>query len=212
MITTARTLCFLTLLASLLALPACGEQDSASTAVGWLERSFRTGDIKDSLSTGERVAFSRIDGLRRRGAHVVEGMGIQYRFVRVEAITPTTADLQEDDGAGNTRKLVTESNFKRVADGEITKVAEITAEMIPDREWLQANAWDLIEGGVPRGLTRRFLLVHDGEGWLLAGGAAAGAGNNLLRAYRDTDSLKSKVIQRELAKRLVTHAPLPAED
>ncbi len=208
------TLSRLVILTILLGLSACGQKDAADDAVAWLERAFRSGDIKQSLTTGERVAFSRIDGLRRRGSHVVEGMGIQYRFVRVEAVQPLAADLEEDDGAGNKRKRVSDDLFKRVQDGEITRVAEVHAEVLPDRDWLQEHAMEMVNAGASASVSafqRTFILVHDGEDWILARGAAENAGRRLFGVYRSTDALKPKVTSRELADRLVTTAPLTPE-
>lgn len=210
----ARNITRLALLGLVLAVSACGRKDAGGDAVAWLERSFRSGDIKQSLSTGERIAFSRIDGLRRRGAHVVEGMGIQYRFVRVEAIEPAAADLEEDDGAGNKSKRVSDELFKRVSDGEIVRVAEIHAEILPDRAYLQEHAMDLIDKGNSASVStfrRVFILVNDGEQWVLARGAAENQGRRLLGVYRSTDALKSKVVKRELAERLVTSAPITSD-
>ena len=98
-----------------------------------------------------------------------------------------------------------------MSDGEIVRVAEIHAEMLPDRAWLQEHAMQMVAEGTSASVSsfrRVFILINDGEQWVLARGAAESRANHLLRVYRSTDGLKSKVVKRELAERLVTSAPI----
>ncbi|MCB9846323.1 MAG: hypothetical protein H6811_10110 [Phycisphaeraceae bacterium] len=209
--TRGRSIVLLAVLSAIV-LAGCGSKDAATAAVTALEKQFRSGDVIKDLSASERVAFSRLsDGFRSRGRHVVEGMGVQYRFVRVEAVRVAEGDLMEPVEGGEPRARVQEGVLKRVKDGEIAGVAEVTVEVIPSRKWLEENASVLVLGGgagpSPRDLQRAFTMVQGKSGWSLATGEVKTQAGAILRLYRDTAALKDKVSKRELAERLITDAP-----
>jgi len=153
----------------LTAVTGCGKSDTASEAVGWLEKGLKDGSVFEKLSMGERLAFSRLKrGLRGKGKHVLEGMGVQYRVVRVESIDPVADELRKKGEDGNWDDFVPEGLRKKVSDGDYLGVALVSIELTPGEKWLKENATDLILGG-RRGsandFVREFWLVEDSQGW-----------------------------------------------
>lgn len=196
-------------LALLACLAACGQRDAGDDAVAWLEGAFRDGRIKQSLSTGERIALSRTTGFRRRGPHILEAVGLQYRIVRVEAIVVSSSDLVAP-AEPTPRRLVPDELFSRIESGSITRVAEISLEIIPGKQWLEDNAVEMVVAGDSASVapfTDSFNLLHDGSTWSIARGTAQTDARRLLAVYRGTESLQTRIITRELAPRLLTQAP-----
>ena len=196
---------------SLVALGGCGKSDSADAAVGWLEKGLKDGSVFDKLSSGERMAFSRLrKGLRGKGRHVLDGLGVQYRIVRVESIDPVASELREKGEDGNWDDFVPEGLRKKVDDGDYRSVALVSIELVPSDKWLKEHATELIVLGdnwLGSRISRQFWLVRDSEDWGIVSGSALQDAKALMNAYKKQKTLKSKVIKRELAQRLVTKAP-----
>ncbi|TVS08656.1 MAG: hypothetical protein EA423_01055, partial [Phycisphaerales bacterium] len=97
-----RSPCTLALAAvvALLTLTGCGRSDAGSRAVDELDAAFRSGAVIEHLTEAEKIVFAnaRDRGFRRRGAHVYEANGIQYRLVRAEIIQTSRADLIDEHG------------------------------------------------------------------------------------------------------------------
>lgn len=196
-------------LALLVCLTACGQRDAGEDAVAWIESAFRDGSIKQSLSTGERIALSRTEGFRRRGPHILEAVGLQYRLVRVEAIVVSASDLTVTTET-SPRRLVPDELFNRVESASITRVAEISLEIVPDKAWLQDNAVEMVVAGDGASITPftdSFHLLHDGTTWSIARGTTQTDARRLLAVYRGTESLQTRILTRELAPRLISQAP-----
>lgn len=189
----------------------CSKSDTADAAVGWLEKGLKDGSVFEKLSMGERLAFSRLKrGLRSKGKHVLEGMGVQYRVVRVESIDPAADELREKNEDGNWDDFVPEGLRKKVSDGDYLSVALVSIELTPGEKWLKENATDLIIGGRGGGandFVREFWLVKDSQGWGIVSKSARRDAQALMSAYKKQKSLKDKVTTRELAERLISKAP-----
>lgn len=201
---------------SLVALGGCGSKDTADAAVGWLESGLKDGSVFDKLSSGERMAFSRLrKGLRSKGRHVLDGLGVQYRIVRVESIDPVASELREKGEDGNWDDFVPEGLRKKVDDGDYQSVALVSLELVPGEKWLKEHATELIilgDNGLRSRVSRQFWLVRDSEDWAIVSGSALQDAKTLMKAYETQKSLKSKVIKRELAERVITTAPKDDED
>jgi len=203
------------LLAGVLGLGGCGKSDVGSKAVSALEKSFRSGEIVDKMSSGEQIAFAHLSkkGFRKRGSHVFEGYGVQYRIVRVEAVEVDTDDLQRKNDDGDTVQLIQDGELRdKIENGAIAAVAEVAYEIVPSENFLEENAYGMVAGGANFGGLNRggtFYLVRDADKqWTIALGTFRNDLRTVLRVYQDEDNkLDESVVKRELADRLITDAP-----
>jgi len=213
----SRTLILATLTAALasLSLGGCGKSDVGSRAVTALERAFRDGSVVEKMSDGEQLAFAHLSekGFRKRGAHVFEGYGVQYRLVRVEAVDVVAEDLARKNDDGDTVQLIDDADLReKITGGTIDAVAEVVYEVVPSEKFLEDNAFTLIaqvQRLGPGDRTESFHLVRDSEGeWTIASGVFLGDLRRVLAVYRDEDNkLEDKLLTAELATRLLSKAP-----
>ncbi|MFG0326703.1 MAG: hypothetical protein ACF8SC_05480 [Phycisphaerales bacterium JB037] len=195
-------------LAATLTIAGCGKSDIASQATEALEKKFRDGSIVKKMEGGERLAFARLadKGFRKRGSHTFEGYGIQYRFVRVEAVELSEDHLTRKNDDGGTDNVIPENLHKLIKDGDAVIIGELSYEVIPSESFIKDNIIDVMRMGA--GGVERYIIVKNDDGeWLIPSGEFAQNVRRVLNAYRNDKDLKKHVIKRELAERLLTEAP-----
>jgi hypothetical protein len=214
-----RSPCTLALAAvvALLTLTGCGRSDAGSRAVDEIDAAFRSGAVVEHLTEAERIVFANAcdRGFRRRGAHVYEANGIQYRLVRAEIIQTSRADLIDEHGerldVGPAR--VGSADFERlfniISDEKFKGAAFFTFERLPGQKFIEERGFELLMASVSsREFIRELVLVQDESGWVFPTAVTRSHADVLRRIYNHADfNLRDKVTRRELADRLFTTAP-----